>query len=97
MITHTAMFRWKPETSPEQIAAINAALATMPGLVPSIRTYAFGDNVALSEGNMDFAVVATFDDAEGWKAYDENPDHSRVRAEVIRPWIAERTSIQFEH
>ncbi|MCU1367617.1 MAG: Stress responsive Barrel Domain-containing protein [Ilumatobacteraceae bacterium] len=96
MITHIAAFRWKPETTAEQIEAITAGLATMPANVPSIRTYAFGSDLgANGDLNMDFAVVATFDSVEGWRAYDEHPHHVTVRSETIRPWIAERASVQF--
>jgi len=97
VITHVVTFRWKPETTAEQVAAIAAALATMPDLVPSIKTYRFGsDEGANGAANMDFAVVATFDTIEDWRAYDEHPEHDRVRAETIRPWIAERASVQFQ-
>jgi len=96
VITHVVTFRWKPETTPEQVAAIAAGLATMPDLVPSIKTYQFGsDEGANGAANMDFAVVATFDTIEDWRAYDQHPEHDRVRAEIIRPWIAERASVQF--
>ena len=27
--------------------------------------------------------------------YDEHPDHVQLRTDVIRPWIAERASVQF--
>jgi Stress responsive A/B Barrel Domain len=97
VITHVVSFRWKPETTPEQIAAIEAGLATMPNLVPSIRTYAFGTDVgANGAANMDFAIVATFDSVEGWRAYDEHPAHDELRVTTIRPWVAERASVQFE-
>ena len=96
MITHVVSFRWKPETTPEQIAAIEAALATMPDLVPSIKTYRFGSDLgANGTANMDFAVVATFDSVDDWRAYDEHPEHDRVRVEAIRPWIAARSAVQF--
>lgn len=97
MITHVVSFRWKPETTPEQLDAISAALATMPDLVPSIGTYRFGADVgANGAANMDFAIVATFATIEDWKAYDEHPEHDAVRGAVIRPWIAERASVQFQ-
>ena len=96
MITHIVSFRWKPETTPEHIDAIGAALATMPDLVPSIGSYRFGADLgANGPGNMDFAIVATFDSIEDWKAYDEHPEHDAVRGTVIRPWIAERAAVQF--
>ncbi len=96
MITHVVSFRWKPETTTAQIELIGAALATMPDLVHTIGRYRFGNDLgANGTTNMDFAIVATFDSVEDWKAYDEHPEHERVRAEVIRPWVAERASVQF--
>ena len=97
MITHVVAFRWKPETTPENIAAIEAELATLPDLVPTIKTYRYGRDLGASSAeNMDFAVVATFDSVDDWRAYDEHPEHDRVRAEAIRPWIAARAAVQFQ-
>lgn len=96
MITHIVMFRWKPETTAAQVEAIQAALTTMPSLVPTIATYAFGPDLGVGgTANMNFAIVATFASVDDWRAYDGHPDHDRIRAEVIRPWIAERVSVQF--
>ena len=97
MITHVVSFRWKAEITAEKIAEILAVLETMPRLVPSIGTYAFGQDLELNEtANMDFAIVATFASADDWRAYDTHPEHERMRADVIRPWIAERASVQFQ-
>lgn len=96
MITHVVSFRWKPQTTPEQVAEIEAALATLPDLVPTIKTYRFGRDLgADGSANMDFAIVATFDSVDDWRAYNEHPDHDRVRSEAIRPWAAERAAVQF--
>ena len=95
MITHVVSFRWKPETTPADIADISAALSTMPDLVPTIGTYRFGADVGAHEGNMDFAIVATFESVEDWLAYDVHPEHDAIRSNVIRPWIAERAAVQF--
>ena len=96
MITHIVSFRWKAETTAADIDAIRGALSTMPGLVPTIATYQFGSDLGVSTGNSDFAVVATFDSLEDWRAYDSHPEHERIRADFIRPWIAERAAVQFE-
>jgi hypothetical protein len=96
VITHIVSFRWKPDITQADIDAISAALATMPDLVPTIGSYRFGSDLGVNgPGNMDFAIVATFDSVEDWKAYDEHPEHDAVRAAVIRPWIAERAAVQF--
>lgn len=97
MITHVAVFTWAEGTTAEQVAEISAALATLPGLIPEIRRYTFGPDAALSTGNADYAVAATFDDADGWRAYDANPEHNRIKAELIKPRLAARAAVQFEH
>ena len=97
MITHVALFRWKPDTHPDQIVQIQHALETLPSHIDEIVSYRCGPDLgAHGPGNMDFGIVATFDSVEGWRAYDTHPEHDRVRAEIIRPWIAERAAVQFE-
>lgn len=96
MINHVVLFRWKPETSADQIVAIGAALDTLPPAIQAIRTYRHGTDLGVSAAtNFDYAIVATFDDIDGWREYDTGPVHEGVR-DVIRPWIAERASVQFE-
>ena len=97
MITHVVMFRWKPEIPDGEVEKITAALSSLPGVIPTVRSYRYGPDVgAGGAGNYDYAVAATFDDIDGWREYDEHAEHNRVRAEVIRPWIAERAAVQFE-
>lgn len=97
MITHVVMFSWAPGVTDEQVAALGAVLDTLPGAVPEVRRYVHGRNAGLAAGNADYVVVATFDDADGWRAYDTHPEHQRIRAEVIKPLIASRSAVQFEH
>lgn len=94
MITHVVFFRWNNSIPEEQLDNIESALGTLPGLVPSIKTYKFGSDVG--DNDMDFAVVATFDSLEHWRDYNNHPEHEAIRATYIRPWIAERQMIQFE-
>ena len=97
MITHVVAFRWKPGTTAEQVSVIHAELTALASMVPTIRTYRVGADLGRSPlANFDFAVVATFDDLDGWQEYDVHPEHDRVRTAHIRPWIAERAAVQFE-
>lgn len=93
-VHHVVVYRWKEGTTAAQVAAIEAELATLPALVPSIRTYHRGPDLALGEGRWDFGIVAGFEDLDGWRAYDEHPDHDRVRREVIGPHVADRAAVQ---
>lgn len=92
---HVVLFRWQPETSAGQLAALERALAALPGQVPQIRAYRFGADAKLSPGNHDFAIVADFDDVDSFRAYVAHPAHQRLIAEHIRPLMAERAAVQF--
>ena len=89
MITHVAVFTWAEGTTADQVAEIEAALLTLPARLPSIRRYTVGANAGLVDGNADFAVVATFADADRSRAYDADPDHVRLKAELIKPPLAQ--------
>ncbi|HEX2700720.1 MAG TPA: Dabb family protein [Acidimicrobiales bacterium] len=96
MLRHVAMFRWAPGTSTGQVAALESALQTLPAAIPALRDYRVGSDAGLREGNWDFVVVADLDDADGWRAYVDHPAHQRVLAELLRPLLGERASVQFE-
>jgi len=96
MIRHTVMFRWAPTWTEDQRAAVEAALGELPAVVPTIRSYHFGSDIGVNEGNFDFVVVADFDDVEGFLTYRDHPQHQRVIAELIAPHIETRHAVQFE-
>jgi Stress responsive A/B Barrel Domain len=93
---HVACFRWNEGTGPDDIAAVASALGELPASIPELRDYRFGPDARLAQGNHDFAVVATFDDRDGYLAYADHPAHLRVLTEVIRPRLAARAAVQFE-
>lgn len=94
MITHVVLFRWQPGTPPERVAALSAALDAMVPEVPTIRSYRHGADLGLAEGNWDYAVLATFDDVEGFRAYRDHPAHVAVVETHVRPILAEAARAQ---
>jgi hypothetical protein len=96
MLRHVVMFRYATGTSIDQRAAVIAGLRELPAMVPEIRGYHVGEDAGLVEGNFDFAVVAEFDNADGYRAYAANADHLALIASTIRPVIAERAAVQFD-
>lgn len=95
MIRHVAVFTWKPGTTPEQVAALQAGLAEMPGLIEEIRAYAVGPDAGLASGNGEFAVVADFDDADGFRRYSAHAGHRALVAELLAPIVGTRTAVQY--
>ncbi len=90
------MFRWVEGTSAADVEAFASGLAGLPALIPSIRSYRFGPDAGLGlSANADYAVVADFDDVEGYATYAAHPAHQDVIVRLLRPLVAERLSVQF--
>ena len=96
MFRHVVVLRWIAEATPEQRAAVESGIAELPSLIPEIRSYVFGADAHVNEGNFDLAIVADFDDFDGYAVYRDHPDHVAVIAERIRPILAERAAVQHE-
>lgn len=95
MITHVVAIRWKPEMPAEHVELIRTSLVALVPQIDSILSYHCGPDLGVGAGNADFSVVATFADLDGWRAYSSFPEHVRVRDELMVPWIADRSAVQF--
>src|SRR3954468_20855329 len=93
-VRHVVLFRWKADTSPADIAAIEAALETLPVAIPELVAYRYGRDAGLADGNWDFAVVADVASVEDYVTYRDHPVHQAAIAERIRPHVAERAAVQ---
>jgi hypothetical protein len=94
MLRHIVMITFTEGTSQEPRERAVAELNALPALIPSIRAYRVGLDAGIVEGAHDLVIVGDFDDIEGWRAYQDHPDHVRVRDEHLRPHMAERATIQ---
>lgn len=96
MLRHVVTFRWNASSSPSHRAELEAALSRLPESIPELRGYHFGHDLGLNAGNVDFGVVAEFDDAAGYLAYRDHPQHARIIDELIAPYLDTRTVLQFD-
>lgn len=96
MLRHVALFRFKPETTDEQIEAAMVALSALPDRIDVLRKFRFGPDAGITEGAWDFAVVAVLDNAHDYIAYRDDPAHMAVLRDSIAPLISEAARIQFE-
>ena len=96
MIRHIVLFRWKDGVTDANIAAVRSSLDGLPAAIPVIRTYVHGPDLRLGDGSWDYAIAADFDDAEAWEVYDADAEHGRIRADIIRPLIAERAAVRID-
>jgi hypothetical protein len=93
-LRHVVLFRFAPETTPDQVAALSEGLSGLPLKIAEIRAYRHGPDAGISATSWDYALIADFDSAEKFQAYRDHPDHVRVIREIIDPMAAERVSVQ---
>ena len=96
MIRHCVLLRFVDDATPDQRRAVLDELATLPGAIPEIEAYRFGDDVGLADGNWDLGVTGDFADAAAYAVYAGHEAHIRVIAERIKPILADRAAVQFE-
>jgi hypothetical protein len=96
MLRHTVMFSWNDDAPDDQVDIVTAALAELPATIAEIRSYVFGPDAGIVEGNADYVVVADFDDAAGFLTYRDHPAHQQFITDHIAGKIAGRSAVQFE-
>ena len=94
MLRHIVLFRLNASATPARVEEIRSALAGLA--CPGRESFTMGPDLGLRPGNMDLALVADFTDLAAFAAYDRDPEHDRIRRELIAP-VAERLErCQFE-
>jgi hypothetical protein len=96
MFRHIVLFSWTQDATEVQQLAMAGELRKLPAVVDSIRAYQVGPDAGVNPGNFDFAVVAEFDDADGYRAYRDHPAHRTVVEQYVNPIVARRAAVQYE-
>ena len=96
MVRHVVTLQLVPGTPPAQVQAVVDEIAALPHLVPGVRGYSVGADLAIDEGNATIAIVADFDDALAYETYRDHPEHRRVVVEHVRPVLAARSAVQHQ-
>ena len=96
MFRHVVLFTWTPEATGAQKGAVASELGKLPGVIDVIRGYRFGPDAGINPASCDFALVADFDDADGYLAYRDHPVHRKVVEDHISPIAASRAAVQYE-
>jgi hypothetical protein len=96
MILHLALFTWRDDVTPDDVARLTTELTAMAAQIPSLRRYDCGENLRLRPSPADYAVAAVVDDADGLSAYLDSEPHRLVYERLLGRMIAERQSAQLE-
>lgn len=97
MIVHSVAFTWGDNLPDGHLSTVARELTALrEHLGPTILDYRYGPDLSLSEGTADFGIVATFANEDDWRTYDQDALHNRIRAEVFRPYVTQRSVFQIE-
>lgn len=94
LIRHIYTATFKAGVSSAQVDEWWAALQTLS--IPGMKNFVGGPDLGLRDGNADFALTADFDDVDGWRRYDEDEEHNRIRRELAAPITERGDRAQFE-
>jgi hypothetical protein len=82
MLTHVVLFKFKPNTTEEDIQKLAEGLGGLPYVIEEIKEYRFGTDIIHSERSYDFALISSFDDLAAMQSYQVRPEHQKVLAHV---------------
>ena len=91
---HVVLMTWNHELSTEESARVRQSLDALGAQSPDVRAFSHGADAGVRAGGASYALIADFDDPDGWRAYSAHPAHDAVRA-VLRDLVGEQSAVQF--
>jgi hypothetical protein len=93
VIRSVAVLRFKEGTDD---ATVERVVNSMLGLqMPGLLNLSCGSDAGLRDGNAHAAVVADLEDEEAYRGFDTDPEHNRIRAELIAPHLERIERVQY--
>ena len=92
MVKHVVCHKYTDKAEAGKIAAM---LAGLVGKVPGLRSMQAGADFVGSKRSYHLALVAEFDDRAGLDAYQNHPEHLKVK-EYIHAVLTDSVAVDFE-
>ncbi len=80
MLTHIVCWKYKAETTEDEIETHISKLRNLPDVIPHILSFNVGRDCLHLERSFDTGLVATYPNREALDAYTVHPDHQEVAA-----------------
>ena len=96
MIRHVVVFTWSTEADADRRTATLEALRGLRESVGGMASLVVADDAGLSDGNADTVLIADFPHVESFRRYAADPVHQAVLAEHVRPFLAQRSAVQYQ-
>jgi stress responsive alpha/beta barrel protein len=91
---HIVLIKWTHPLSDDELDEIQAAIDQLAEEADTVRALWHGPDLVTRPGRHDYALVADFDDVEGWQDYSAHPAHDDLRA-ILEPVKADTAVAQF--
>jgi hypothetical protein len=91
-IRHVAMFRWRAPLDDAQRASLGRELEGLRTACPSVRVLAYGDDLGLGTGHVDWVLEAHFDDLDAARSFFGDPTQQAVASMLDALSDADRTA-----
>ena len=92
MLTHIVFWQLKPGAKEENALQIKERLEALVGVIPGLLEMRVGRNVIA--GEYDLALVSRFESEEALHAYEQHPEHQKIRV-FVRSVITARAAVDF--
>ena len=90
VLRHVVLFGFTPETTPDQVRAIEEAFAALPGQIPEIVAFEWGTDVSVENAARGYThcFLVSFRNEAGRAIYLPHPAHQRF-VDVVGPHLAQ--------
>jgi len=89
------LFNWAQDANADALEAIRSGLDQLAQL-DMVVSYHHGPDVAVSDGNWDYALVADFESIEDYQRYAADSTHRDLVESLILPCMSNGATVQFE-
>lgn len=96
MIRHVVVFTWSEDADEGRRTTTLHALRGLEQTVGGMTSLTVAEDAGLTEGNAHTVLVADFPDVEAFRRYAADPVHLDVIAEHVRPYLAQRSAVQYQ-
>jgi Stress responsive A/B Barrel Domain len=96
MIRHVVLFTWSEDADEDRRTTTLDALRGLERTVGGMSALTVAPDAGLTEGNAHAVLMADFPDVEAFRRYAADPVHQEVLAEHVRPFLTQRSAVQYQ-
>jgi Stress responsive A/B Barrel Domain len=93
VIRNLVLAKLKPGITDDKVDRLVNELQGMQ--IPGMINLTVARDAGLREGNLDLVVVTDLDDEDAYRRYDQDPEHNRIRRDLVAPIVERVERIQY--